>query len=382
MPNRCQLCEDELTGTHNFKPCQCDQYYHIDCFHHQIRYNDSDGISAIQCQTCQTYFRRDFISPRHQHIYQLFRTISQKFFWLYGGAQAVGGVATLVLWEPNHLVDSLAITSVIYNALLWTAILLTSTYLERPSTYKILAWWMPSLLLMVALLIYPKTWLDWVSMVVSGVLLTRTRREIFILSSEFHYQRVVSQNTADSFQMEELGSDNEPTDNPIVVDVSEPSSPEVSPSVNSTVFGDFISNTNNRSTTENGNHPPRSDDVDNDKIVDNLDNGGNWDYADNGNNGDNINNIANEDNAGNIANEDNVGNRRNTDNSDNSDNRGTGDNEGKCSNNVNNDGFDNEGNNEMIDDSNISKHDTTNCTREEISLDPTQLVDLGSGGHF
>ena len=122
----CHFCEDTLTGTHHFKPCQCDHYYHADCFHYQVKCHGSDGISAIQCQHCHTYYERGYISSIHRHMYQMFRTISQKFFWLYGGIQTVTGVATIILWDPKHLIDSLATVSVIYNTVLWTAIMLTS----------------------------------------------------------------------------------------------------------------------------------------------------------------------------------------------------------------------------------------------------------------
>ena len=266
MSEVCHFCQDTLTGTCHFQPCKCPYYYHSDCFHHQIKYQDSDGISAIQCVTCETYYNREYISEWHRKLCNLFQTVSQKFFWLYGGAQAVGGVITLTLWDPNRLVDSLATVSVLYNALLWTLILLTSCYLERPTTYRILAWWVPSLMIMVAIMMYPKLWLDWIAIAISGALLNRTRRDIFILSSEFHYQRVVSRNHSQRFEMEELGTSDNLNDNPIVhdfstmvsinpdLDESQPSTPRTlltTEHVPSDTYLDLLDDDNGSPTTTN-----------------------------------------------------------------------------------------------------------------------------------
>jgi hypothetical protein len=73
---------------------------------------------------------------------------------------------------------------------------------------------------MVAIMMYPKLWLDWIAIAISGALLNRTRRDIFILSSEFHYQRVVGRNHGQRFEMEELGTSDNLNDNPIVHDFS------------------------------------------------------------------------------------------------------------------------------------------------------------------
>ena len=220
MVVRCHFCQDPLTGTHHFQPCRCPHYYHVDCFHHQIRYQNSDGLSAIQCSTCETYYNREFHSNNHRRLCYLFQTISEKFFWLYGGFQAIGGVVTLMLWEPKHLVDTLATVSVLYNAVLWTTILLVNCYLERPNTYRTLVWWAPSLLLVVAITLYPKVWLDWISLAISSALLHRTRRDVFVLSSEYHYQRIVSLNSDQQFELEEIGHAGSSLDHPIVHDFS------------------------------------------------------------------------------------------------------------------------------------------------------------------
>jgi hypothetical protein len=210
----CDFCDDTLLGTRLFQPCQCQRFYHADCFHYMLRYQ-LEGIDGLRCEVCNTYYKRRFINNRYRVICQSYQTLSQKFFWLYGGLQALAGIATIAWWGHKHLIDCVSLVSVGYNSILWCYILGVSAWLERPTTYKMLVWWAPSMLLLTVILIYPKVWLDWVSMGMAGALLHRTRREIFILSTEFHYQRVLSLREEGCLEMEEFASDTA-TDNPVI----------------------------------------------------------------------------------------------------------------------------------------------------------------------
>ena len=182
----CDFCQEVISGE-IIKPCRCDKYYHNTCIQHITNISDNPLVFQ-KCEKCNCDYKTKYKNTYSKYIYKYFSYHSRYLYYNYTGFGLISLIINLIInSDINNVVYGITIGCLCYTSLICTSIALVFTLYDLND--KRIAYILSgfSLLLSIINLSYQEHWLEGASLALSGVLLVKTKKNLFVLSSYYPY---------------------------------------------------------------------------------------------------------------------------------------------------------------------------------------------------
>lgn len=180
--NICKICNEPL-NIDIFKPCDCEHYYHENCF--REKNNKRELIIDRTCNKCNRPFRIDFVSKIHRYLFIIFSKYQNLYFPILAIIYFVSLLSIISHWQYFLRIIG------IYNVLLWTMVLINSIILAMDD-YKIWTFWILSMVLVVIDFIFSNLTVFYLLVFPIHLLLRNSKQYIYYFSAEYWYVEIKS----------------------------------------------------------------------------------------------------------------------------------------------------------------------------------------------
>ena len=182
----CDFCQEAISGE-IIKPCRCDKYYHKTCIQHLTHVSD-DPLVFQKCEQCNSDYKTKYKNIYAMYIYKYFSYHSRKLYYNYSGSGLLGLIIDLSInRDLNSVFSGLTLGCLSYLSLLWISVIIVINLYHLTDKIQAYLFSSVSVLLLVLNLYIQEHWLEAASIALSGAILVKSKKYLFVLSSYYPY---------------------------------------------------------------------------------------------------------------------------------------------------------------------------------------------------